>query len=163
MLAIYEATAAQKKISLKLQSFEKTQESMSVRTISHTIESPGSLPVELVVTLPNDLESRKIPISVTLGFKTGQERQPMALACYHYAIPYRNKKEVVGTSLLDSNNDWIRDVTRQTATIIAKKFHKPCYVGWATSANNKHTSGVSMDQLFVIKECVAFLSKELHE
>lgn len=132
---------------------------MSTRTVSHTVSSPVSSPIELIATLPTDPQSRKIPMTVILGFKTVEDEEPMSLASYHYAIPYRDTDQVVSTPLLDTNNDWIRDITRQVATIMCKKFHKPCYVGWS-NALGQHTTP---DQLFVVKNCIEFINDQLNK
>lgn len=126
-----------------------------VKTLVHTLESPISSPVELVVTVPTDSKLTTVPISVILGFQSDDSpHQPMSLMSYHYAIPYRNTDQVVGTALLDTNNDWIRDITRQLATLISKKFHRPCYVGWSNAVGQ----GSTADQLFVIKQCIQFIN-----
>lgn len=127
------------------------------RTVTHTVCSPVSSPIELVASLPKDPESRKTPISVILGFKNSEDEEPMTLASYHYAIPYRDTAQVVGTPLLDTNNDWVRDITRQVATLMCKKFHKPCYVAWSTAPGQHATP----DQLFVVKNCVQFVNDQL--
>lgn len=127
------------------------------RTVTHTVSSPLSSPIELIATLPTDLESSKTPITVVLGFKNGEDEEPMTLASYHYALPYRETGKVVGTALLDTNNDWIRDITRQVATLMCKKFNKPCYVGWANAVGQHATP----DQLFVVKNCIDFIKDQL--
>ncbi|QLL30942.1 hypothetical protein HG536_0A07570 [Torulaspora globosa] len=125
-----------------------------VKTLVHTVDSPLYGAVELVATIPTELENARIPISVVLGFADDSAEAPMRLLSYHYALPYRTTQQVVGTALLDTSNDWVRDVTRQLATLISKKFGRPCYVGWSNGAGQQR----SVDQLFVIKQCIQFIS-----
>lgn len=125
-----------------------------VKTLNHTVDSPLYGAIELVGTVPTALDNAKVPISVILGFRDDEIEAPMRLVSYHYALPYRNSEQVVGTALLDTSDDWARDITRQLATLISKKFHRPCYVGWSESAAQQR----SIDQLFVIKQCIQFIS-----
>lgn len=150
----------------------------SVKTISHIIEPENSLisntPIEIVATIPTDLSSVKIPISITISYLKDKRnggsnneltKLPTRLTYYHYAIPKRtnsgkNGEEVVGIPLIDSNNDWVRDVSRKLATSIAKKYKKPVYVAWsATSMESSST--ISMDQIYVLKNCIDFMSSIL--
>lgn len=126
-----------------------------VKTVTHTLQSPISAPVELIATVPTDLENCKTPISLVLGFKSDEAEQPTTLMSYHYALPYHKTQQVVGTPLLDTNNDWVRDLTRQLATLICKKLNRPCYVAWSNAVGQQGTP----DQLFVIKHCIDFLAK----
>lgn len=111
---------------------------MQTKTVSHTIETPLEA-VQVLATLPAN-DSNKTPISITVSGSAG-------LACYHYAIPYRD--DVVGSLMVDNGNDAKRDITRQLATLIAKKYHRPCYVAYAC-ANTE-------DQLLIIRQCIEFL------
>ncbi|QLQ81453.1 hypothetical protein HG537_0F02140 [Torulaspora globosa] len=125
-----------------------------IKTLVHTVDSPLYGVVELIVTIPSDVDNAKVPISVIIGFQDDEREAPMSLVSYHYAIPYRSTKQVVGTALLDTSNDWVRDVTRQLATLISNKFNRPCYVGWSNSMGQQG----SIDQLFIIKQCIQFIS-----
>ncbi|CAR28564.1 hypothetical protein ZYGR_0S01970 [Zygosaccharomyces rouxii] len=111
---------------------------MQTKTVSHTIETPLE-PIQLLATLPVN-DSKKTPISITISGSAG-------LACYHYAIPYRD--DVVGSLMVDDANDSKRDITRQLATLVAKKYQRPCYVAYA--CNNTE------DQLLIIRQCIEFL------
>lgn len=128
---------------------------MSVRTSSHVITSAIGDPIELVVTLPQDTAGKKAPITIAFGFQAERSHLPK-LACYHYALPSRDGSEIVGTTLLDTSNDWIRDVTRQTATAVSKKFSVPCYVTWATEPNQGYNS---INQIHVVKESINFINE----
>ena len=138
---------------------------MSVRTVRKVITPSLSLSsslIDVIVTIPTDSSNKKIPISITLSATEVSEVNNdngsgdlSNLICYHYSIPRNSsKKEVVSAVLLDTNNDWIRDVTRQLSTLICKKYGHPCYVGWS----NKSSYINAMDQLMVIKECIKFLN-----
>lgn len=116
----------------------------ATKTVYETIETPLEC-VDVVATLPAPAEvssgTKKLPISLVVG----ASKSP--LLCYHYAVPY--KQDVVGSVLVDSADDAVRDVTRQLATLVAKKFRVPCYVGWGCAS--------ASDQLLVISKCIQLI------
>lgn len=115
------------------------------KSVCETIETPLES-IDVVATLPADAGSahgaQKLPISLVLGSPRGP------LTCYHYAVPFRDD-EVVGTVLVDCADDAVRDITRQLATLVAKKFRVPCYVAWGSAA--------ASDQLLVIRRCIQLI------
>ncbi|CCE64005.1 hypothetical protein TPHA_0G01690 [Tetrapisispora phaffii CBS 4417] len=148
---------------------------MSVKTTKKIITPSFSLSssvIDIVATIPTSLDNKKIPITVNIALidsnqasEDGEYRSDDVrdisetnLQCYHYSIPSRLKtQEVVSSVLLDTDNDYIRDITRQLSVLICKKYEHPCYVSWSSNGSINTTS---MDHLSVIKECVAFI-KEL--
>lgn len=115
---------------------------MHTKTVSHTIETPLE-PVQVLATLPAS-NSQKTPISLSISGSAG-------LACYHYAIPFRD--DVVGSLMVDDADDAKRDIARQLATLVAKKYRRPCYVAYARST--------SEDQLLIIRQCTEFLRQHM--
>lgn len=116
---------------------------MYTKTISHTIETPSDS-IELVATVPVT-DSKKVPITLDIAGSAG-------LACYHYSVPFRD--EVVGSIMVDNADESKRDITRQLATLVAKKYQRPCYVAYAR-ANAE-------DQLLIIRQCIEFLKLHIH-
>lgn len=139
---------------------------MSTKTIKQDIKpalSISSSIIELIATFPEDIKkNKKAPISLTLSTKEDDQNNnnDVSLKCYYYSLPsHRNNNDIVGTCLLDTNDDFIRDITRQLSTIIAKKFGNPCYVAWGVP--NSAIDGFQLEQLTIVKECIDFLSKQL--
>ncbi|SMN20218.1 similar to Saccharomyces cerevisiae YPL144W POC4 Component of a heterodimeric Poc4p-Irc25p chaperone involved in assembly of alpha subunits into the 20S proteasome [Maudiozyma saulgeensis] len=150
---------------------------MATRTITHYItpeDSPlGGTSLEIIATIGKDLSSKKIPISLTICYqkdkpeideqgKVISKTQSSTLQYYHYSIPnkLRNRKNnefVIGIPLLDTNNDWVRDISRKLADATAKKYEVPCYVSWSTTKPSDVTS-ISMDQMFVLRNCINFIN-----
>ncbi|CAI4038904.1 hypothetical protein SMKI_06G2560 [Saccharomyces mikatae IFO 1815] len=146
---------------------------MLVRTVTQTIESESGFlhpALDIVATLPADIQSKKIPISLVVGFKQeGPMNSGSGLACYYYAIPLVKERHmslksdgsnVVGVPLLDTSDDRIRDVTRRLATIISEKFSRPCYVTWS-SLPKEDTSILVTNHVYILKKCLDFLKAEL--
>ncbi|CCK67990.1 Poc4p KNAG_0A03020 [Huiozyma naganishii CBS 8797] len=140
---------------------------MSVRTVIRDLKSDEdasvSVPLQLVATIPTDEANTKIPISISVSYlnggATGAQRAGTAkLQSYHYAVPNRRashkKDNVADMPLLDTNNDWVRDLTRKIAVSVAKRHGKPCYVAWASNTE-LNGNGLSMDQLFMLKSCIS--------
>ena len=165
---------------------------MSVKSFTHYVDtqeaSPllGSTPFEIQLTIPADLESRKVPISVHVFFEkrvpppTGSEKeastaaavdnsdvaasqqQASTLVYYHYAVPshLRHRKageDIAGISLLDTSDDTVRDISRKLCEALARKYQKPCYVAWS-SARPGGSAQSSIDQLYVLKNCMDFVN-----
>ncbi|CCF55810.1 hypothetical protein KAFR_0A03750 [Kazachstania africana CBS 2517] len=144
---------------------------MSVKTVFKTITSESSLnqsiPIEIIATIPEDLQASKIPISLTLCYQKDRNNDskyqiPSTFMYYHYSIPnrLRTKKatddDVIGIPLIDTDNDWIKDISRKIANMVAKKYNKPCYVAWSNT-KLMDNSTISMDQLFVLRSCMEFV------
>lgn len=167
---------------------------MSVKSFTHYVDtqeaSPllGSTPFEIQLTIPTDLESRKVPISVHVFFEkrvptrseeeereekekaatvmdtdvTSSQQQASTLVYYHYAIPshLRHRKageDIAGISLLDTSDDTVRDISRKLCEALARKYQKPCYVAWS-SARPGGSTGTSIDQLYVLRNCMDFVN-----
>lgn len=152
---------------------------MATKTIRHYITAEdsvvGATPLEIISTIPNDLNNKKIPISLTICYQKSKpdeeninslkSTQPSTLLYYHYSIPNRIRtrrpgEDVVGISLLDTNNDWVRDISRKLANAIAKKYDTPCYVSFSTT-KTLNPNSVSMDQMYVLKHCIQFINSIL--
>lgn len=138
---------------LKLRGTQDKSQMKSVKTVHQVLESQLGTPLELLVTIPQDPTAKKIPITIVLGIQS-KSSQLSTLCCYHYCIPNRNGNEIFGTALLDTNNDWILDVTRQAATAVSKKFHRPCYVAWSAPQDHQYNS---VEQTYVVKQCLDYI------
>ncbi|QHS76594.1 Poc4p [Saccharomyces paradoxus] len=148
---------------------------MLVKTVSRTIESESGFlrpTLDVIATVPADDHSKKIPISLVVGFKQGASlNSALSLACYYYAIPLAKDRHmslksagnnVVGIPLLDTNDDRIRDMTRRLATIISEKFNRPCYVTWSSLPRGDPSMLVT-NHLYILKKCLDLLKTELGE
>lgn len=144
-----------------------------IRTITKTLSQENdemsfvqNAPLELIITLPVDMESIKIPISISICYgKTKEHNKKIngKLECYHYALPNhrKEKKEVLDMPLIDTNNDWIREVTRNIAILTCRKYNKPCYVTW--SSMKPTTEQITMDQLFILGKCMNLITSSIEE
>nr|AAS56461.1 YPL144W [Saccharomyces cerevisiae] len=148
---------------------------MLVKTISRPIESESGFlqpTLDVIATLPADDRSKKIPISLVVGFKQEASlNSSSSLSCYYYAIPLMRDRHinlksggsnVVGIPLLDTKDDRIRDMARHMATIISERFNRPCYVTWS-SLPSEDPSMLVANHLYILKKCLDLLKTELGE
>lgn len=119
-------------------------------TTEHTIERVLGDPLKLVVTVPTAPadDGSRTPITLFVDSAPALGRHPSVLASLSYAVPSKRSDHVHCTALQDPNNDFIGDVTRQIATLVASKFRRPCYAGCSTGL------GLDFHQLAVVKGCV---------
>lgn len=150
---------------------------MSTRTITHYVTPEdgaiGQTPLEIIATVPTDQSNKKVPISITVCYQKEQaastegslvprSNQQCTLQYYHYSLPNRiatrkQAEPIVGIPLIDSSNDWVRDISRKLADATAKKHNCPCYVAWSTTKPNDSTT-ISMDQMYVLRNCIQFIN-----
>lgn len=150
---------------------------MNTRTLSHYITpadgSIGQTPLEIIATVPVDQTNKKVPISITVcyqkeqavnedGTPSSKSNQASTLQYYHYSLPNRiaSRKQtepIVGIPLIDTSNDWVRDISRKLANATAKKHNCPCYVAWSTTKPHDNTT-ISMDQMYVLRNCIEFIN-----
>ena len=97
----------------------------------------------------------KSPISLNLCLSGDEELKSSRLECYYYTIMGR-KDDVLGIPLRDTSSDWIRDLARLCATMITKKYNKPCYVTISTVGENNFQAS-TIPLLAAVKEHVATL------
>ncbi|KAG0668988.1 hypothetical protein C6P45_004205 [Maudiozyma exigua] len=145
-------------------------------TVTHYITpeniSLGQTPLEIIATFAKDPANKKTPISITICYQKDKPQQDKdgnqtkgqssTLQYYHYSIPnslknHKIHESVIGIPLLDSNNDWVRDISRKLADATAKKYNVPCYVAWSTTKPSDTTS-ISMDQMYVLRNCINFIN-----
>lgn len=145
---------------------------MAVKTITRIVSQNDDdddngpfIPIEIIATIPNNDDdnknnknnNNKIPISITLR-NVNDSKELSKLQCYHYAILNRHSSnDIIDIPLLDTNNDWISEITRKIAILLVKKTGKPCYVSWSSSSTNSNEMA-SMDQLFILKNCINLLN-----
>lgn len=140
---------------------------MSVKTVIRSVsDEDESIPIEIIATIPdNDKSSddsntndnsKRVPIAITLR-NVNDSQEMSRLQCYHYAIPKRNSKDIIDIPLLNTNNDWIGEVTRKIAVSTAKKYEKPCYIAWSSSSSIQNSFS-PMDQLYILKKCINLLN-----
>lgn len=123
-------------------------------------------PLELTITMPGDKTAAKVPISISVCYGKTQDHTRKIngkLQCYHYALPNHRVRngEVMDIPLVDTNIEWIREVTRKIAVLTCKKYIQPCYVAW--SSMKPSGEQITMDQLFILGKCMDLIKSSLKE